>query len=152
MTDYYDRMIACTQTVWDAIAPAEGTKEIWHYPYSQAKTGYWNTHTGKPIYNLIAKAPEFDALMAALEAHTPGAAVYVGKWEQGSGLDELTDWHDPAEVLAIQKGIQLYDQDGNPAGTQAPTYAVPNFAHSFAGQKERIFAGDFSDDFNEDFR
>ena len=150
---YFDRMIACTKTVWDAIAPAEGTKEIWHYPYSQAKTGYWNTHSGKPVYNLIAKEAEFDALMAALEAHTPGAAVYVGWWDQGTGKSsrDLAFMNDATTVVAIMPDHQLYDQAGNPAGTEPATVANPNFRHSFAGQKPRRVASAFSKGFSKGF-
>jgi len=55
-------------------------------------------------------------------------------------------------LLAVMKDHVTYDQDGNPTGSTPATYENPNWGHVRFGQKERIFAGEFSDEFSEDFK
>ena len=102
--------IVVTPAVWTAIEPAEGADvEPWHRVYTDAVTGYFKNPPGKVVYNVIGAAiPE---LIAALNAHTPGSAAYVGEWGQGSGNATRAGNHfnDPTAIVAAMNDIVEYD-------------------------------------------
>lgn len=127
---------------WDALAPApEAAKQIWHYPYANAVTGYWKTwNVDYDVYNVIGSQQAVQALLDELEALNVDRSF---AWTQGDGFDSLDQWPTVrADMLAVMKDHE---------GPVAPTYANPNWGHVFFGQEQRIFAGDFNGDFNEDF-
>lgn len=138
---------------WAAAAPVAepATKEIWHYPYKNAKTGFWNPYlTDYAVYNVIGLQTAIQALIDELD---PLGIVDAFAWIQGPGFDSLDQWPtDPTKILAVMKDHVTYDEDGIPTGSIPATQANPNWGHVFLGQYTRIFAGDFNNDFNQDFR
>lgn len=117
-----DVLIVCTPSVWDAVA----TDLPWI-------TGFFDDPAPRKVYNVLAQQSELDALVNALEAHTPGAVSAKYAWVQGRGLDSLDWWPtDPAAVAMLM-----------PDTTKS---------HVFLGQSTRIYAGDFDNAFSEEFR
>lgn len=137
---------------WAAIAPPlEGmSKEIWHYSHRNGITGFWKTwNTDYEVYNVIGSQAALDALITELGAMNVDR---VFAWEQGPGFDSLDEWPTvPDDVLAVMMDHVTYDVDGNPTGATPATMEAPNWGHVFLGQGERIFAGDFNNDFSGDF-
>lgn len=137
--------IYCKPAAWDALAPAEGAaKEIWHYPYNNAVTGFWNDYAGgHRVYNVIGVETALKALVNLLD-ESDLAQVFA--WRQGAGMVSRSIWPpgaNRAAVLAVMKD----HPDTSPA-----TYANPNWGHVFLGQGTRIFAGGFSLGFSEGLR
>ncbi len=130
---------------WAAIdpGPEPETKEIWHYLYRNAKSGFWNDFTGGfRVYNVPASNQV--QIQALIDQFNPADVARVYAWIQGPGYDDLDAWPtDPTDILAVMK---------DHPGPVPPTLENPNWGHVFFGQSERIFAGDFSNDFNGDFR
>lgn len=105
--------------------------------YTGAVTGYWNSFGAYEVYNTVGEPEEIQGLLDEL---TDVARVYA--WSQGDGVDSLNPWPtDPNDILAVMQDI-----DGTPA-----TFENPNWGHVFFGQTQRVFAGDFSNDFSEAF-
>lgn len=153
MSDVLDTWLYVTPANWAAIAPgAEDPVQPWHRVYHQATfigSDYWKQWQGTHnVYNPGGLRSEIDALETAL-----GAAVARRfDWHQGNGMDEkYTHPTIPADVLAVMKDHQEYDVDGNPLPPVAATYAKPNWGHVFLGQTERIFAGETTDEFSDEF-
>jgi len=116
-----------------------------------ARTGFWDTFAGGyQVYNAHGPREALDEIDAAL------ADSFKYIWDSRTGVDawnlDGTFNTVPADILAVMKDIITYDQNGNPTGSTPATFAAPNFAHRFAGQEDRIFAGEFSDEFSEEFR
>lgn len=142
----YDVWIVVPQANWDAIAPAEEAEvQPWHRAYKGAITGFWKTS----VYNVIGYKDAIDALLDELTGVT---AVYA--WTQGTGTDDISEdgWPtDPAPILALMNENVTYDENGDVVSTTPATYENPKWGHVFLGQQQRIFAGEFSDEFSEEF-
>jgi len=120
--------------------------------FTQAVTGFWNTFTGGyEVYDVSCLEPIRDEIIAQL---TDVHATF--QWYFETGVDKFNNDGTfntiPADLLAVMKDHVTYDQDGNPTGSTPATYENPNWGHVRFGQKERIFAGEFSDEFSEDFK
>lgn len=101
--------------------------------------GYWRDITPDDVVNVIGTEQEIDDFVAIYGAVI--TAVY--SWTQGDGLDNLDAYQTvPPGVLAVMKDHE---------GAIPPTFSNPNWGHVFLGQEERIFAGQFSDEFTEEF-
>jgi hypothetical protein len=137
--------------VWILALPAEwdvlGTENTpFNYTWSQAKTGYWLTAVGGfEVYNVQGPIDQVNAIVAALPS-TLDTDVYA--WDYAAsgptGFDSYDTAYptDPAPILAVMK----QHPNGDPA-----TFENPNWGHSFLGQGERIFAGNYSDDFSTEY-
>jgi len=135
-----DCWIVIGSAAWTAIAAQvpPGSR----YCYSQAITGFWK----QSVYNVLGTQAEIQPLLDLLGNPTCYA------WMQGDGLDSLDQWPtDPSGVLALMKDHVEYDASGNVIGTTPATLDAPNWGHVFLGQAERIFAGDFSNQFSPEF-
>ena len=146
-----DAWLLINPATWAAITP-QGD-ESWDYCYRMAVTGHWKTVAGKEVYNLVGSESEIQGVIDALEAETSGSVEWLGEWGQGSGNATRAGNHFnvPADVIAAQKDIIEYDQDGNPISSTPPTIAAPNYAHQFLGQKPRRAGGAFSKGFSKGF-
>jgi hypothetical protein len=120
--------------------------EPFNYTWSQAITGYWLAAAGgREVYNVQGPIDQVNAIVAALPS-TADTDVYA--WDYAAsgptGYDSYDTAYptDPAPILAVMKP----HQNGDPA-----TFSNPNWGHSFLGQGERIFAGNYSDDFSSEF-
>jgi hypothetical protein len=137
----FDIWIYALPVEWDAL----GTPEFpFNYTWGQARTGYWLTAVGGfEVYNVQGPIAEVDAIVAALPST---ADVYA--WDYAAsgptGFDSYDTAYptDPAPILAVMK----QHPNGDPA-----TFENPNWGHSFLGQGERIFAGNYSDDFSTEY-
>ncbi|MEW8253766.1 MAG: hypothetical protein AB2747_05390 [Candidatus Thiodiazotropha taylori] len=149
-----DTWIYALPSAWAAIAPSEADMEA-GFPavYEQAVTGFWLTYTGGfEVYNVLGSQSEIQAIVDALETEHTGSVAHVFSWIQGSGLDSLeSNITIPADVLAVMKPHVVHNQDGSVASSTPASYERPNWGHVFLGQSERIFAGDFSDEFSGEF-
>ena len=105
---------------------------------NQGIRGYWKEVNGYEVCNVLCNKSDLDAFVAA---HAADISVVYG-WSQGDGLDSFDAPTVPQGVLDVMQD----HPDGSPA-----IFENPNFGHMFLGQKDRIFAGEFSTDFNEDF-
>lgn len=149
-----DTWIYCTPAAWAAIGHVGDEvdpypSESWVKPYRQAITGFWKTwDTDYEVYNTIGSEASIQALVDELG---PGVARTFG-WTQGPGTDSLDEFTTlPDDVLAVMRDFIDYDGDGNPIGSTPPTVANPNWGHLFLGQSERIFAGEFSNEFTGEY-
>ncbi len=131
-----EALIAVIPSAWAAIAPAEGaTKEIWHYAYRNA---IWLNPAQHPPLpggfekcNVIGNSGQLQALLNQLD---PADVKWNQAWEQGPGFDSLDFW--PTDPATLET-----DVGADPS----------SIGHRFAGQSDRIYAGDFSDDYSGDF-
>jgi hypothetical protein len=136
---------------WDAL----GTPEFpFNYTWGQARTGYWLTAVGGfEVYNVQGPIDQVNAIVAALPS-TADTDVYA--WDYAAsgptGFDSYDTAYptDPAPILAVMKPHITYDEFGVPTETPA-TFENPNWGHSFLGQGERIFAGQFPDEFSTEY-
>ena len=138
----YDVLIYAKPAEWDAI------ESPFNHAYANAQTGYWKDFGIYQVYNVIGTKEQIQQILAEL---TDVARVYA--WTQGSGMDDLDDWPtDPTDLLAVMKDHVTYDENGDPTYTPA-TLENPNWQHVFQGQQwtDRVFAGEFSNDFSGDF-
>jgi len=102
--------------------------------------GFWNDIATDEVINVIGTSQEINDLVALIGVDVN--VVYA--WDQGPGYDSLDDFPTvPPGVLALMK-----DHIEPPAPA---TFSNPNWGHVFLGQSERIFAGQFSDEFTEEF-
>jgi hypothetical protein len=116
--------------------------EPWHKVYQQAVTGFWKVD----VYNVIGDIADIQALVTEL-GDPPAYA-----WTQGDGLDSLDILPtDPDAILALMKDHVTYSDDGSEASRTPATFENPNWGHAFLGQRPRVFAGEFSDEFSEEF-
>ena len=110
--------------------------------------GFWKDSGTNEVVNVLGTKEEIDAFNATYGADI--SAIYA--WEQGPGFDNLTAYEtDPQGVLDLMRDHTLYDASGNPIGTTPATFENPNWGHVFLGQSERIFAGEYSNEFSEEF-
>ena len=132
--------------LWDAAhteSPPENLKLI-----TNGVRGYWNDIATDEVINVIGTSQEVNDLVALIGVDVN--VVYA--WDQGPGYDSLDDFPTvPPGILALMKDFIQYDEDGIPIGSIPPTFSNPNWGHVFLGQSERIFAGQFSDEFTEEF-
>jgi len=148
-----DTWIYCKPLAWEAIDP--GVDEPWphvnlsRYNYEAAVTGLWDAYPGGyEVYNALITEQDLAALTALLGSDM----AHVFAWVQGPGVDNVGPGETvPAEVLAVMPDHITYDAGGTPTGTTPATYAAPNWRHLFFGQNQRIFAGQFSNHFSEQF-
>lgn len=133
---------------WDSLATGPDEAPF-SQSYADAKTGRWKTFAGGyEVYNVLGTESEIQDILDAL---TDVARVYA--WGQGDGYDDASLWpSDITDIIAVMKDHpDTYAPDGNPLTYTPATMERPNWGHMFAGQEQRLFAGDFNDDFNEDF-
>lgn len=116
--------------------------------YAGAVTGFWKDYGLYRVYNVLAEQDVIEEIVSNLsDVH----AVYA--WTQGDGGDSLDVYQTlPADLLAVMKNIIVYDKTGTVISDDPPSYTNPNWGHIFFGQKERVFAGAFSDGFNGGFK
>jgi len=109
---------------------------------------YWKDSGTDEVVNVIGTE---EAINDFQTEHAAGiAAIYA--WIQGPGLDNLDVYPTvPQGVLDLMLDFITYDGDGNPIGSTPPTFDTPNWGHVFLGQSERIFAGEFTDEFTQEF-
>jgi len=146
----WDALVVITGTPPDTVVTTSLSKDA-ERAVRGARTGFWDTFAGGyQVYNAHGSREALDEIDAAL------ADSFKFIWDSETGVDawnlDGTFNTVPADILAVQKDFITYDQDGNPTGSTPATYAVPNFGHRFAGQDDRIFAGEFTDEFSEEFR
>jgi hypothetical protein len=153
----FDIWILALPAEWDALGTDDGDGGIipFNYTWSQAVTGYWLTAAGGfEVYNVQGPIAEVDALVAALPS-TADTDVYA--WDYAAsgptGYDSYDTAYptDPTPILAVMKPHIVYDENGNEVSSTPATFDTPNWGHSFLGQGERIFAGQFSDEFSTEF-
>jgi hypothetical protein len=134
---------------FEALGPATEDDPPFSYAHSQAKTGHWKTYAGGfEVFNVVGSSTDIQAIVDALPTSPP----HVYAWGQGQGTDDLDTWPtDPADVLAVMRDHITYDENGDVISTTPATLENPNWGHIFLGQQERIFAGEFTDDFSEEF-
>ncbi len=129
-----EALIAVKPAAWDAIDPGweEVPKEIWHYAYRNQR---WlklpDLPGGYRLCNVIGNEAQLDALKDQLD---PADVLWNMAWEQGPGFDSLDFWDTDPTTLETDVGADPLD-----------------IGHRFAGQSDRIYAGDFNNDFNEEF-
>lgn len=148
----YDVWIYAKPAEWDSL----GTDAVpFSHAHANAVTGYWKTFTGGyEVYNVLGTLEDVQDILDAL---TDVAHVY--SWTQGDGFDSLDQWPtDPVNVLAVMKDHVVYAIDSvdgmavsSVVETVPATLENPNWGCMYFGQEERIFAGNFSSDFNGDF-
>lgn len=112
----------------------------------QSVRGHWANISPDEVINTSAPIEEVKAFMLAhglTEAYS---------WNFSAGTDDFDDFPtNPTRLVALMPPHITYDVDGNILSTTPATLDNPNWAHSFAGGGNRIFAGAHSADFNEDF-
>lgn len=123
--------------------PARGVTVL-----GQAVRGFWKDSGTDEVVNVIDDG-SLDQFM--IDHASDISARY--DWVQGDGLDALDTGYEtiPNEVIALMKDHIVYDENGDVVSTTPATFDTPNWGHVFLGQKERIFAGEFSDEFTGDF-
>lgn len=146
-----DVWILAIPAEWEALTPDNGNPDFpgepFSYAWSIAKTGRWKSSGAFEVYNTLGSEEDIQEIVDALPSTD---TVYA--WEQGPGLDSLDAWPtDPAPVLALMNDLPVYDEQAEVVGTVPATYEAPNWGHAFFGQSTRIFAGEFSDEFSEEF-
>ena len=116
---------------------------------NQAIRGFWKDSGQYEVVNVIDDGT-LDQFMIDHAADIGGRY----DWVQGPGVDALDTGYPtiPAEVLALMKDHVTYDENGDITGTTPATYANPNWRHVFLGQSERIFAGEYSNEFTGEFK
>ena len=116
---------------------------------NQAIRGFWKDSGTDEVVNVIDNG----LLEQFMIDH---AAVISARydWVQGPGVDALDTGYPtiPNEVLALMKDHVTYDEDRNVISTTPATIENPNWGHRFLGQADRIFAGAFTNGFNEGFK
>ena len=127
-------------TLWEQAHPTDETPIPDNVKLlSGGVRGFWKDVSGDEVVNVLDSVDNINAFQ---QAHIASVTIIYG-WVQGTGHDNLDVYETiPAGVLAL-----MMDHPGSiPA-----TFENPNWGHVFLGQSERIFAGDFSNDFNGDF-
>jgi len=116
---------------------------------TQAIRGFWKDSGSYEVVNVINDGT-IDQFMVDHAADIGGRY----DWIQGTGNDALDTGYEtiPAEVLALMKDHKTYDELGNETSSTPPTLTTPNWGHVFLGQKERIFAGGFTNGFSKGFK
>ena len=144
-----DTWIQCLPAVFSAVQSQDPAPKL----AAQAQTGYWGTFTGGfEVYNVVGTSAEVVELTDALEAHTEGSVNKVFSWVFQNGADNIGENETiPADILSVMKDHKTYDANGNETSSTPPTFTTPNWGHTFFGQLDRIFAGEFNTDFSEDF-
>lgn len=136
---------------WEALGADDGEGGVtpFSYAWSQAVTGYWLSSGPYEVYNVQATLDQVDEIVNNLSD-----VEYVFAWDYGNiGYDSLDAYPtDPAPILAVMKPHITYDENGDVIDTTPATFENPNWGHVFAGQGQRIFAGDFSDEFSAEYR
>lgn len=143
----WDALVVITGTPPDAVVTTTLSKDA-ERAVRGARTGFWDTFTGGyQVYNAHGSREALDEIDAALV----DSFKYI--WDSRTGVDawnlDGTFNTVPADILAVMKDFITYDVNGVPTGTTPATYAIPNFGHKFAGQEDRIFAGQHDDTHDE---
>lgn len=113
-----------------------------------AVRGFWNTildsgNTYEVVNVVRSDVAEIDSFV---QLHAADIFATYG-WTQGNGLDN--DGTNAGDYETVPQGVLDVMRDHT--GSVAPTFESPNWGHVFVGQKERIFAGQFSLNFSEAF-
>lgn len=135
------------------VFPSPDVPELeFSYTWGQAVTGYWLPSGPYEVYNVQATLEQVDEIVGALtDVQHVFAWDYAGN--NGTGYDSYDAYPtDPDSVLAVMKPHITYDEEGNVINTELATFENPNWGHVFAGQGQRIFAGDYSDDFSTEYK
>ena len=121
---------------WDAVN-TDNLSDRARSDYEQAVTGFWNDNLGWRVYGISCEQASVDEI----EAELTSGFNYDMHWVMHNGVDEFnadgTFSVDPTETLTIMKG--------------SPTLQSPNWGCQAAGLGEQIFAGEFSDEFTDEF-
>lgn len=146
------------QVLWDLSHPdPDGEGNFPPIP-AQAKfmqrgvRGFWKDITvGPDTFEVVNVLKSVDDI-ATFEAANASDIRWIYSWVQGNGLDNLDDYPTiPQDILDVMLDHPIYDVDGNQIGSTPATFANPNWGHNFLGQKTRIFAGEFSTEFSQEF-
>ena len=110
--------------------------------------GHWADISPNEVLNVLLDAAALTTFVTANTADI--TAVY--SWVQGNGLDNQSAYPtDPTGVLSLMANNELHDVDGNLISSTPATLEDPNWGHVFLGQPTRVFAGEFSNEFSEEF-
>lgn len=117
---------------------------------SGAVRGFWKDITDSAIvYETVNVIKSADDIEEFNTTHAADILAIYG-WSQGSGLDNDIPENGyptvPQGVLDVMKDHIIEDEPPIP-----PTFDNPNWGHVFVGQKQRVFAGEFSLEFSEEF-
>ena len=120
----------------------------------QGVRGYWkDLPDGGDIYEVVNVIDDGTLDQFLTDNASDIFAVYG--WTQGNGLDNSipADGYptEPQGVLNVMKDHIVYDEDGNVVSTTPATFDNPNWGHVFLGQSERVFAGEYSLEFSEEY-
>ena len=114
--------------------------------------GYWNDITPNEVVNVIGSVEDLEDFESLIGADLKS----IDPWYQGMGVDynlHIPWLTEPVRILSFMPPFIEYDEDGNVISTTPATFENPNWAHTFAGQPPdlKIFAGEFTDEFTEEF-
>lgn len=115
-------------------------------PLTNGVRGFWNDIAPDEVVNVIGTEEQIVELQSVIGADLKSTDA----WVQGPGVDAFTlagnFTTDPSRVLSFMPDF------GDPP--QSPTFENPNWAHVFLGQPPdlKIFAGNFTDQFTENFK
>jgi len=120
----------------------------------QGVRGYWkDLPDGGDIYEVVNVIDDGTLDQFLTDNASDIFAVYG--WTQGNGLDNSipADGYptEPQGVLDVMNDHIVYDEDGNVVSTTPATFDNPNWGHVFLGQSERVFAGEYSLEFSEEY-
>lgn len=150
----FDTWIIAYPADWEAINPGPEEPAPWAAVYATAVRGRWKPGPGgREVHNVLGSPVAVSALLARLEAETPGTVSAVYSWTQGRGDSRKAEHpHTPAEIVALMQDHIMLDEGGAETGRIPATEENPNWGHVFFGQERRFFAGPFNAKFNYKFR
>ena len=115
---------------------------------NQAIRGFWKDSGTDEVVNVLLSESDLATFQTT---HAADIAAIYG-WVQGTGMDNLDTFETvPQGVLDLMNNHDVYDINGDLVSSTPPTFNTPNWGHVFLGQKERIFAGEFSNEFAGEF-
>lgn len=118
-------------------------------------TGFWKPWAIEwQVYNVLGTYQEITTLVEDLEAIDSVSVARRFGWVWRDGHDDqehATLETIPADILAVMSDHYEQDENGDIWSITPASYELPNWGHVFFGQGQRVFAGDFNNDFNEDF-
>jgi hypothetical protein len=118
-----------------------------------AVRGFWKDYVDSgTTYEVVNVVRQNTADIEAFrQAHVADIFAIEG-WTQSNGFDNLYAQDSESNVIGYPTVPQhLLDVMKDHPNAVPATFDNPNFGHSFSGQKERIFAGEFSNEFTGDF-
>ena len=120
-----------------------------------AVRGFWKDKVSGDTYEVVNVLRDGRAEIDEFIAFHSADILAVYGWTQGTGVDNDSDVDGyptiPQGVLDVMKDHVTYDVNGDVVSTTPATFENPNWGHVFLGQKERVFAGEFSLEFSREF-